>query len=142
MYVPLNIMIPLSPKKSIIKRKKFVVKNKVFEDKDQKYNKDTSITFIIWYDTIYTFQKKLKLLKIKKNIIIMQNFTLFINFDSNCQIKYTDRTEEYSADGKTTNTFDGYEVSWTFFYSKSISPFITSMKIKESGKENEDNKFK
>ena len=47
MYVPLNIMIPLSPKKSIIKRKKFVVKNKVFEDKDQKYNKDTSITFII-----------------------------------------------------------------------------------------------
>ena len=142
MYVPLNIMIPLSPKKSIIKRKKFVVKNKVFEDKDQKYNKDTSITFIIWYDTIYTFQKKLKLLKIKKNIIIMQNFTPVINFDSNCQIKYTDRTEEYSADGKTTNTFDGYEVSWTFFYSKSISPFITSMKIKESGKENGDNKFK
>ena len=142
MYVPLNIMIPLSPKKSIIKRKKFVVKNKVFEDKDQKYNKDTSITFIIWYDTIYTFQKKLKLLKIKKNIIIMQNFTPVINFDSNCKIKYTDGTEEYSADGKTTNTFDGYEVSWTFFYSKSISPFITSMKIKESGKENGDNKFK
>ena len=95
-------------------KKKSCGKNKACGWKYDNYNKNTDTTVFTngeEDDTIYTCQKKLKLLKIKKNIIIMQNFTPVINFDSNCQIKYTDRTEEYSADGKTTNTFDGYEVS-------------------------------